>query len=336
MRYCFGFGAWRLFLALLVGLSHLWGAMLQGPAAYSVWGFFVLSGYLMTHVLQTKYGFSVAGVAAYARNRVLRIFPGFWVASAIGVVVLVYLADAGIDAKKLNPGFGTPRDIYEWGFLATLLPFFPRWNGPVPVANAVSVEIGYYILLPLLAKHRSTAWFALLFGCLVAANFGINSGSFADRYALFLPAAPAFALGSLACHYRSELRKFANPKIAVLLWIAHCGLIHFDSSWPWTYGLYFSMLLSAWVVISLAEQKVTKLDGILGELSYPFYLLHATAGAALLGLYGYSRPFEFGLLSIVITLAASWVMVVAIDRPLALRKSRPTIKNNLQKNHTNK
>jgi peptidoglycan/LPS O-acetylase OafA/YrhL len=300
MKYTFGFGTWRLFLALLVGFSHLWASMLEGPAAYSVWGFFVLSGYLMTHVLQTKYGFSASGLAAYARNRFLRIFPGFWVATAVSALVLFWLADVGIDPRKLNPSFGLPRDANEWGFIASLLPSFPRWNSPVPVANALSVEVGYYILVPLLAQHRSTAWFALVFGGLVAANFGITTASFSDRYALFLPAAPAFALGSLTCHYREALRKFAHPRLAVVLWIAHWYVFFWNSSWPWTYGLYLSIVLSAWVVLSLAEQEVSRLDGVLGELSYPFYLLHATAGASLLGVFGYDRPLRFGLLSITV------------------------------------
>jgi peptidoglycan/LPS O-acetylase OafA/YrhL len=47
-------GTWRFFLAFLVAISHLWAGMIDGPAAYAVWGFFVLSGYLMTLVLMTK------------------------------------------------------------------------------------------------------------------------------------------------------------------------------------------------------------------------------------------------------------------------------------------
>lgn len=323
MKIVLGFGTWRLFLALLVGFSHLWASMLHGPAAYSVFGFFVLSGYLMTHVLQTKYGFSSRGLLAYARNRFLRIFPGFWAACGVGALVLFFLSDAGIDARKLNPSFGLPRDANEWGFIVTLLPNFPRWNAPVPVANALSVEIGYYILIPLLAQHRSTAWFAFVFGALVVANFGFSPATFADRYALFLPAAPAFALGSLACHYRVALQRIAMPQVSVGCWILHWGIFYFNTSWPWTYGLYLSMVLSAWVVVSLAERKVSPLDAVLGELSYPFYLLHATAGACFLGVFGYDRPITFALLSIVLALVASWLMVVALDRPLSRKKSKP-------------
>ena len=57
-----GLGTWRFFLALLVAISHLWADMVHGPAAYAVWGFFVLSGYLMTLVLTQKYGTDAGGL----------------------------------------------------------------------------------------------------------------------------------------------------------------------------------------------------------------------------------------------------------------------------------
>ena len=77
-----GIGSWRFFLAFLVVISHLWKDMIGGPAAYAVWGFYVLSGYLMTLVLNEKYGPSINGLKRYAYNRFLRIYPLYWAASA--------------------------------------------------------------------------------------------------------------------------------------------------------------------------------------------------------------------------------------------------------------
>jgi len=61
---------------------------------------------------------------------------------------------------------------------------------------------------------------------------------------------------------------------------------------------------------------------------YPFYLLHATAGATLLAVFGYDRPLKFGLFSITVALVGSWLMVIAVDRPLTLRKSKPVLNTN--------
>jgi peptidoglycan/LPS O-acetylase OafA/YrhL len=68
-------GSWRFFLALLVAFSHLWDGMIHGPAAYAVWGFFLISGFLMALVLQTRYSDGWGGLRDYAFNRFLRIYP---------------------------------------------------------------------------------------------------------------------------------------------------------------------------------------------------------------------------------------------------------------------
>ena len=94
---------------------------------------------------------------------------------------------------------------------------------------------------------------------------------------------------------------------------------------PWTFGLYTGTLLSAWVVISLAERSSSRLDDALGELSYPFYLLHCTAGAALLPWFGYGRSGAYAACGLLLTLAASALMVRLVDRPLTRRKRPPLV-----------
>jgi peptidoglycan/LPS O-acetylase OafA/YrhL len=319
-----GFGTWRLFLALCVAFSHLWTNMMGGPAAYAVWAFFVLSGFLMTHVLQHKYGFTPQGLRAYAYNRFLRIFPAFWVATAVGALVILWLERRGMNPRLLNAAFGLPRNREEWAFLVTLLPVFPRTNAPIPVANALSVEVGFYLLMPLLAAHRSSAWFALIFGVLINTNFGFDVSTFVDRYSLFLPAAPAFAAGSLVCHYRPRLGRLEAPAWSVTAWLLHTVIWFLWPYWPWTYGLYTATLLSAWVVLSLSGIRSSTADSVAGELSYPYYLLHTSVGGALLPWFGYGRRFSYALLGVMITLLASWLMVRAVDRPLT-RWKRPAI-----------
>jgi peptidoglycan/LPS O-acetylase OafA/YrhL len=300
--------------------------MIGGPAAYAVWAFFVLSGYLMTHVLRYKYGLTGDGLRAYAFNRFLRIFPGFWIACVIGAVVVIWLQARGFDPRVLNPAFGVPRNVQEWGFLATLLPAFPRWNAPVPVANALSVEVGFYLLMPFFAAHRAAAWFGLVFGFLITADMGFGTTTFAQRYAFFLPAAPAFALGALTCHYRERLEAFVSPRASIGAWVLHVGVWFVWPYWPWTYGLYTGTVLSAWVVLSLSSVKGHTADDVAGELSYPFYLLHTTAGGALLPWFGYGRPLGFAVLALLLTLVGSWIMVVALDRPLARWKRPPVVR----------
>ena len=61
------FGIFRTLLALAVVVDHLGGV--HGMGTYAVFGFYVLSGYLMTMVLHRTYGYSISGFSRYALNR---------------------------------------------------------------------------------------------------------------------------------------------------------------------------------------------------------------------------------------------------------------------------
>jgi hypothetical protein len=94
------------------------------------------------------------------------------------------------------------------------------------------------------------------------------------------------------------------------------------NTWPWTYGLYVSTFLSAWIVISLYQVKGTSTDTLLGDLSYPVYLFHTTVGAWMLLFFDSSRSFTFFLISFILTLILSWILLIVVDRPLQRRKKR--------------
>jgi peptidoglycan/LPS O-acetylase OafA/YrhL len=99
-------GVWRFFLAFLVAISHLWDGMIHGPAAYAVWGFFLISGYLMTVGLLTRYGEGWAGLLDYAINRFLRIYPTYYIACLFGALALFLMPKFGVTLSLLNPAFG--------------------------------------------------------------------------------------------------------------------------------------------------------------------------------------------------------------------------------------
>ena len=311
-----GLGTFRFVLAFFVLSSHLWVRMPHGFAAYAVWGFFVLSGYLMTFVLREKYGFSRAGLGAYARNRFLRIAPTYWLALSIGVVTLVVCNRHGIDLTQLNPAFSMPRSFSEWLFPTTLLVVFPLEGLPVPVANALAIEVSAYLLMPLLASHRSAAWTALALSAYANFRLGFTIESFAERYATFLPCMWPFAIGSLLAHYRDRLRPLARPGLSCAAWMLH-GLIWFQwDRWPWTYGLYTSALLSAWLVLSLVDRRSSRADVLIGDLSYPLYLFHTTIGAWLVPTFGFGRSLAFAGAALVGTLLLSLAVVRFFERPL--------------------
>lgn len=319
-----GLGGFRFVLALFVALSHLWAGMPHGFAAYAVWGFFALSGFLMCAILLDKYGLSASGLRAYAFNRFLRIFPVYYAASVLGIVVIVWATKNNVDLKILNPEFGLPHSVQGWFFPLTLLPVFGREAMPIAVANALGIEVGFYLLMPLLAWRRWVAWLFLLLAIALIGYHGIEPKSFGERYATFWPCTFAFAIGALAAHYRNELRNFAAAGWASAAWLAN-SLVWFRLGWwPWTVGLYVATMVSAWLVASLADKKQSALDRWLGDLSYPLYLLHTIAGGVFMVLMGPTRSLLFCAVSLSLTLALSALFVLAIDHPLQRRK-RPAV-----------
>src|SRR5690242_13632221 len=78
----------RYLLAALVVQTHLLpvgGVTWTGNIA--VFAFYTLSGYLMTRVLNTRYGFSWRGTAAFALNRILRLWPAYLIILAVVIIV---------------------------------------------------------------------------------------------------------------------------------------------------------------------------------------------------------------------------------------------------------
>jgi peptidoglycan/LPS O-acetylase OafA/YrhL len=60
----------------MVMISHLWNESAWWHGAYAVFGFYLLSGYLMTLVLNEVYDKS--HIIEYGINRCLRVFPIYW------------------------------------------------------------------------------------------------------------------------------------------------------------------------------------------------------------------------------------------------------------------
>ena len=319
----FALGSWRLFLAALVATSHLWGPMIPGYAAYAVWGFFVLSGYLMTYILTQRYHFTRLGLLHYTRNRFVRIYPTYWLALALGIFALAFLTPRGITPAKLNAAFQFPRSKLDWIFPFTLCIPFPSYFLPVPVSKALGIEVAYYCLMPLFALSRTTTWLCLFAGLFYNIYLYSTDADFYQRYMAFLPCVLPFATGSLCCHYRHELAALRRPFTSTALWILHGLAFLYDPTYPWFYGLLVSIGLSAWVTISLAIRKSSRVDSFLGDLSYPVYLLHTTVAAFFIIPFGYDRNLPFFVAAFSSTILVSALIVRYFEKPIRLLRYEP-------------
>lgn len=329
------FGTYRFVLALIVVGLHL--AALPWLGIYAVFGFYLLSGYLMTYVLHDVYGHDRRGVARYLANRFLRIYPLYWVSMAASLALIAIFG--GRAAAEFFGGMRLPASLGEW--LANLCLVFSGglqpYDGAIltPTAWALTIELTFYVVLALgAARTRRRAW--LFFAAAVAwhALTVLTGRGLIFRYFLIPAGALPFAAGALVFLHREAIsRRLAvlpgarwHPALAVLAALINWR-VAMAMGWADGLGFYLSIACSAGVVATFSRVQSLagisrRLDGFLGDLSYSIFLIHFQVGfvvhqvLAAAGL-SVSRP-SWLLFSIAVpvVLLVATAMAVAVQRPL--------------------
>lgn len=331
------FGAYRVFLALLVVLNHLAGAHEIGR--YAVFGFYILSGYLMTYIMQRNYGYSLAGVKRYFVNRFLRIYPMYWIACLISLVLIGMLGAAY--TKHFDAGMYFPmhwRDMSK-----NVLIIFSNMSRPklTPPAWALTVELFFYLGIGFgFSRYRKLTllWF---FGSLCyTLVVNILGWSWEYRYFTIYAGSLPFSTGALIFHYREWLTGLHSrylgwpgmPVVYAVLVVANWAASYawgLPDSWPF----YANYLLCALMTLALMDKSLLiwakpGLDKALGDLSYPIYLIHYQVGLAVMAIgdhldIGLERPSLFlAVISIPVIILAAWLIATMIERPLELLRRK--------------
>ncbi len=128
--------------------SYGWAAPILGHIDLGLAAFFALSGYLIARPFARHYviGTRKPGLRSYARNRVLRVVPAFYL-----FTVLVLLR-FGFDGT-LEPGHENTSNVLQ--IAGQFLFVQGQTGGPavVPIGPAWSIgaEVGFYLLIPVAA-----------------------------------------------------------------------------------------------------------------------------------------------------------------------------------------
>lgn len=320
------FGCFRTLLALAVVFEHLGPIHYAGP--YAVFGFYVLSGFLMTFIMHETYGYTMHGLGRYVLNRWLRIFPIYWLACALSLLLVAILGEPFTRAFHENIGY--PASIEEAFRNLGLVLSIHTDTRLVPPAWALTVECVYYLLIGLGLSRNFKVTLALLGASLAYTTYLAWGGaSFSYRYYTvpaaslpFLTGATIYHLGNrgaFAAHwFRSNwvlialgAGALANYAFALLGGRAGAVSLHF----------YLNLVVLAVLVAHLSQRRSARfhrLDKALGDLSYPIYLMHfqgALVVAALLpSLARGQGAFLTAALPIVLLLA--WAMTRLIEKPI--------------------
>lgn len=321
------FGTYRTFLALLVVFLHLGGIPVVG--AYAVFGFYALSGYLMTLIMHKNYGYSVEGIFKYALNRFLRIFPMYWLSAFMTVLLVLYVG------KEFSIEFHQAMYLPETAgeIIKNILIIFPDGNGPrlTPPAWALTVELFYYICIGLgLSRNKLLViiWFILsVIYHIVISSMGLDWGY---RYSMISAASLPFSTGALIYFYKDELCRMVKyqylPHFLVLLLLLN-WVVGFKLNTLRDMSFYINYVINTFIIISLANKKSLawipkRFDRWMGDYSFPIYLIHYQVGLIVVIIFGLF-DMNMGMpniilmfISIPVILIVSWIMIIAIERPI--------------------
>lgn len=319
-------GTLRFFLAILVVYAHLCNKLLT-TGHFAVYTFFILSGYLITYIVKNKYGKSLKGLKLYAQTRILRIYPTYLFALVVSVAIFLFIPSSFlIDFYKTlqipNTLSSIAKNIFIFGLdseeAISILP--QTWT--------LYIELVYYILIALFfARSKKASLLLLLFGILFHSYYLLtNPEIFKLRHFLIPAAALPFGLGICLCHYKKTIEKLLlnshfkkSLLLIVLLYIANIGITiipptHYilDTRYlPYYMNMILSTILTLYL-LQINKNKFSKIDKYLGDLSYPIYLIHFTAGALIAYTYTIDRGYPLFFFGLALTIAISIVELILI------------------------
>jgi peptidoglycan/LPS O-acetylase OafA/YrhL len=288
----------RFVLALMVVFAHLSSHRLfQFFGLYAVMGFYVVSGYVMTAVLNLTYQFDGK---RFWINRFLRLFPVYYaVALLTALLVLLFPEQAGVYHHAWRQ--------FSWSDLAgqlLLVPYAFREHDfrIVPPTWSVGVElVNYFLLWLVIARSARFAWSALVISGAYHLYCLTGTLDLPPRYYPFYAAVFPFSIGALVFFLKPKVSHDAVA-LAAVLFAMNMLLIGLLDRPLYTnlIGWYLNIALITAMLAGLAPLKANGTDKMLGDLAYPIFLVHRTVGFVVVLLTGVKSPLLPSLIPILL------------------------------------
>ena len=327
----------RLFLALSVvaGHSHvLVFGIHPFPAFTAVNMFFMISGFYMSLVLNTKYN-ADQNFTFYV-NRVLKIFPTYYVGLilALGVFLILNGSTFFSNMSPFSVFYATFMNIFIIGQDLVSSVCVPNGTGcldPItsslnPPAWSIAVELMFYAVAPYIVRNSArTVLFVLtgVFYFYLLSKYQDTIMAFWNktnpdvsleilRYNFFPASFMFFGLGALSFLILQKIKIKAFEQAALLGLVAILPIIIVKpiGNLNW----YSTIVFFVFLPVIFENTKNIKIDRAIGEFSYPVYVLHFP----LLTLIG-TTPFgQQHILSLTILASMSIASLVFryVERPI--------------------
>ena len=337
-------GVLRFLLAFSVLGGHVGVPMKLLPGDAAVQIFYVISGFYMALVLNTNSAY--ANPVTFLTQRALRLLPIYWAALLLTIVVIVACGFPGrwVEAYRIVD-VTTPRLLAyvvstvlilgqdAFMFLqidpAGSVSFQPHLNQAlypahalllVPQAWTLSLEMSFYAMAPFIltrSKRLLLALVGLSVGTrLILVVLGLHGEPWSYR---FFPSELAlFLTGALA--YRLVIQPATAPSwthysvlVAGVMVAVICARTEFGEPFRFRPSFIAMWLLVLAIPFLFSLTRSSRIDRVIGELSYPLYISHMIPViAAQSGAFGHPHPVLLATMGLVL----AGFFYVAIDMPV--------------------
>jgi len=287
-KYFQGLDGLRAIAILLVFTAHprdqAWLGKIHGPVGVTL--FFVISGFLITHLLiKEEEKFGRINFKSFYLRRLFRIYPLYFTVLIIYIVLIIFcgfLPDRKDIFIENIPLLVSPFPELTWFFHteANSVPFNGSWS--------IGIEEKFYIFWPFIGFFLMKGKFGPRLAFLVFSFFVFTLCSIQQNiFLIFSPYAPIVIGASIAIllnHERSFLflQKMSHLNVRILLLLITLGLTistekvliggSLYSLESFLIGMNFMLYIvssNTWLLFLRARFLV-----YLGKISYSFYLTH--------------------------------------------------------------
>lgn len=300
------FGIFRLLLSCGVVLAHVNSSSYYYIGMHAVFVFYLLSGYVVTYAFVEQYSALTSGLSKFYINRLIRIYPLYWVALIFSVVMLSYYPQLGLKMDSrlyyVYP-FDSPGALANWFHNLTLtntVGISGDLLNPalVPPSWSVGCELVYWFMLPALIYFRRLRLCVLVFAVLWTLSFLIiqpDGGAwFKTWYRSPLSGLLPFMLGVYMFYARQHMaikKPYLSGVAIIAIYYAYLMYGPFSGVGMQLEGFYLSLLPGVLMVYYLScidskklPRRLVAVDKLLGNMAYGVLLFHQQV-ASLLYLY---------------------------------------------------
>jgi exopolysaccharide production protein ExoZ len=308
------FSGWELYIRLIATPFHLY----QGGGHLGVATFFLISGYIISHVAKDE------GRIEFAVKRFFRLFPPL--VAAIFVMYVAATASAYLELPKmLTNDAVSVRDYVVSSFLLN----YAIDKKPLALALAWSLyaEVIFYCIvafvIPIL-RSRPIGSTLIMLGIYSAIILPFNIFEYLNYMAYFTAYLPLFIIGRIFyLEHTGEITGKQGAIMTVLTFLLFC--LFYSARWP---GLLFdtasppitTYVLAIVVFYALMHAHISNVPrplAYLAEISYMLYLIHVPVGFFLMNLlHKWSWPVSYTIAAGLISgFLAAVILTHLIDKP---------------------